>query len=59
VAGAGSQRDLAACDHPGALGPAELGGLEPGACEVLVYAHDPTNGNTGPDRTAFVAEVVR
>jgi hypothetical protein len=35
---------------------AELAALEPGAYEVLVYAHDPANGNTGLDRTAFVVE---
>jgi hypothetical protein len=35
---------------------AELGGLEPGAYEVLVYAHDPANGNTGLDRTTFLVE---
>jgi hypothetical protein len=35
---------------------AELGGLEPGAYEVLVYAHDPSNGNTGLDRTTFLVE---
>jgi len=38
---------------------AELGGLEPGAYEVLVYAHDPTNGNTGLDRTTFLVEAAR
>jgi hypothetical protein len=38
---------------------AELGGLEPGAYEVLVYAHDPANGNTGLDRTTFLVEAVR
>jgi hypothetical protein len=27
---------------------------EPGAYEVVVYAHDPENGNTGLDRTTFV-----
>lgn len=29
---------------------------EPGVYEVLVYAHDPANGNTGVDRTTFIAE---
>jgi hypothetical protein len=38
---------------------AELGSLEPGAYEVLVYAHDPANGNTGLDRTTFLVEAVR
>jgi hypothetical protein len=38
---------------------AELGGLEPGAYEVLVYAHDPANGNTGLDRTTFLVEAAR
>ena len=34
----------------------ELADLEPGSYEVLVYAHDPANGNTGLDRTTFVVE---
>jgi hypothetical protein len=33
-----------------------LGDLAPGAYEVLVYAHDPANGNTGLDRTVFLVE---
>ncbi len=28
----------------------------PGTFDVLVYAHDPANGNTGLDRTTFIAE---
>jgi len=28
----------------------------PGTYDVLVYAHDPSNGNTGADRTTFVAK---
>jgi hypothetical protein len=28
----------------------------PGAYEIIVYAHDPINGNTGLDRTTFIAE---
>jgi hypothetical protein len=27
----------------------------PGDYEVIVYAHDPSNGNTGIDRTTFIA----
>jgi len=27
---------------------------EPGFYEVIVYAHDPGNGNTGLDRTTFI-----
>jgi len=27
----------------------------PGDYEVVVYAHDPSNGNTGVDRTTFIA----
>jgi hypothetical protein len=38
---------------------AELGGFEPGAYEVLVYAYDPANGNTGLDRTTFLVEAAR
>jgi hypothetical protein len=38
---------------------AELAGLEPGAYEVLVYAHDPASGNTGLDRTTFLVEAAR
>lgn len=38
---------------------AELSGLEPGTYEVLVYAHDPANGNTGLDRTTFLVEAAR
>jgi hypothetical protein len=34
----------------------ELADLEPGAYEVVVYAHDPADGNTGLDRTTFVVE---
>jgi len=37
----------------------ELGDLEPGAYDVLVYAHDPANGNTGLDRTTFLVEASR
>lgn len=33
---------------------AELAVDAPGAYEVVVYAHDPANGNTGLDRTTFV-----
>lgn len=35
---------------------AELEDLAPGTYEVLVYAHDPENGNTGLDRTTFIIE---
>jgi hypothetical protein len=35
---------------------ADLTGLEPGVYEVVVYAHDPANGNTGLDRTTFMIE---
>ena len=28
----------------------------PGTYEVLFYAHDPRNGNTGLDRVAFMAD---
>ena len=28
----------------------------PGTYDVLVYAYDPANGNTGLDRTTFIAE---
>lgn len=35
---------------------ADLADLGPGAYEVLVYAHDPANGNTGLDRTTFLVE---
>jgi hypothetical protein len=35
---------------------AELEGLAPGAWDVLVYAWDPANGNTGLDRTTLVVE---
>jgi hypothetical protein len=35
---------------------AELEGLGPGTYDVLVYAHDPANGNTGLDRTTFIVE---
>lgn len=38
---------------------AELSGLEPGTYEVLVYAHDPANGNTGLDRTTFLVDAER
>ncbi len=38
---------------------AELAALEPGAYEVVVYAHDPANGNTGLDRTTFLVEAAR
>jgi hypothetical protein len=38
---------------------AELGELEPGAYDVLVYAYDPANGNTGLDRTTFLLEAAR
>jgi len=38
---------------------AELDGLEPGAYEVVVFAHDPANGNTGLDRTTFLVEAAR
>jgi hypothetical protein len=27
----------------------------PGDYEVIVFAHDPRNGNTGLDRTTFIA----
>jgi hypothetical protein len=27
---------------------------EPGAYEATVYAHDPSNGNTGLDRVTFI-----
>jgi hypothetical protein len=37
----------------------ELTGLEPGAYDVLVYAHDPANGNTGLDRTTFLVEATQ
>lgn len=37
----------------------ELADLEPGAYEVVVYAHDPANGNTGLDRTTFLVEAAR
>ena len=30
--------------------------MEPGSYEVLVYAHDSANGNTGLDRTTFLVE---
>ncbi|MCC7254252.1 hypothetical protein [Hyphomicrobium sp.] len=29
---------------------------EPGFYDVLVYAHDPANGNTGVDRTTFIVD---
>jgi hypothetical protein len=38
---------------------AELRDLEPGVYEVLVYAYDPANGNTGLDRTTFLVEAAR
>jgi len=38
---------------------ADLADLEPGTYEVLVYAHDPANGNTGLDRTTFMVEAAR
>lgn len=28
----------------------------PGTYEIIVYAHDPANGNTGLDRTTFIAQ---
>jgi hypothetical protein len=31
------------------------GALGPGDYEVIVFAHDPRNGNTGIDRTTFIA----
>jgi hypothetical protein len=34
----------------------ELGEVEPGTYDVVVYAYDPANGNTGTDRTTFVVE---
>jgi hypothetical protein len=38
---------------------AEIDASAPGAFEVLVYAHDPENGNTGLDRTTFLVEAAR
>jgi hypothetical protein len=35
---------------------AELTDLEPGAYEVVVYAYDAVNGNTGLDRSTFLVE---
>ena len=35
---------------------ATLSVKEPGVYEVLVYAYDPANGNTGLDRTTFIAD---
>jgi hypothetical protein len=32
----------------------EVSATEPGMYEVLVYAYDPANGNTGLDRTTFI-----
>jgi hypothetical protein len=28
----------------------------PGTYDVLVYAYDPANGNTGADRTTFIVD---
>jgi hypothetical protein len=33
---------------------AKVEAAEPGFYEVIVYAHDPSNGNTGLDRTTFI-----
>ena len=33
---------------------ARIEDLEPGAYEAVVYAYDPSNGNTGLDRTTWV-----
>jgi hypothetical protein len=33
---------------------AKVPAKEPGFYEVIVYAHDPRNGNTGLDRTTFI-----
>lgn len=38
---------------------AELTGLAPGVHDVLVYAYDPANGNTGLDRTTIVIEAAQ
>jgi hypothetical protein len=37
----------------------EVSGLEPGAYDVVVYAYDAANGNTGLDRTTFLVEAAR
>ena len=36
-----------------------FGELDPGTYEVVVYAYDPANGNTGLDRTTFLIEAAR
>jgi hypothetical protein len=38
---------------------AELDTSRPGSYDVVVYAHDPANGNTGIDRTAFSVEAAK